>query len=46
MDQLTNSKGMILDDFELIEQLKISKEISKAVEEKIIQSIKKEKEID
>jgi len=32
---LTNSRGMILDDIELIESLKISKEIAKAVSEKI-----------
>ena len=31
LDLLTNSKGMILDDIELIESLKISKEIAKAV---------------
>ena len=35
LDQLTNSRGMILDDVELIESLKISKEIAKAVGDKI-----------
>jgi len=36
LDLLTNSRGMILDDIELIESLKISKEIARAVSEKII----------
>jgi dynein heavy chain len=35
LDLLTNSRGMILDDIELIESLKISKEIAKAVSDKI-----------
>jgi len=35
LDLLTNSRGMILDDIELIESLKISKEIAKAVGDKL-----------
>jgi len=46
LDLLTNSKGMILDDIELIESLKISKEIAKAVSDKIIISEKKQEELD
>jgi len=38
---LTNSRGMILDDIELIESLKISKEIARAVSDKILVSEKK-----
>jgi len=45
LDLLTNSKGMILDDIELIESLKISKEIAKAVSDKIIVSEKKQEEL-
>lgn len=45
LDILTNSRGMILDDIELIESLKISKEIGKAVNEKITSSLIKEEEI-
>jgi dynein heavy chain len=41
LDLLTNSRGMILDDIELIESLKISKEIARAVSEKLIASEKK-----
>ena len=41
LDLLTNSRGMIIDDIELIESLKISKEIAKAVSDKIIVSEKK-----
>jgi dynein heavy chain len=41
LDLLTNSRGMILDDIELIESLKISKEIAKAVSDKIIVGEKK-----
>ena len=41
LDLLTNSRGMILDDIELIESLKISKEIARAVSDKIIVSEKK-----
>ena len=41
LDLLTNSRGMILDDVELIESLKISKEIARAVSDKIIVSEKK-----
>jgi dynein heavy chain len=41
LDLLNNSKGMILDDIELIESLKISKEIAKAVSDKIVISEKK-----
>jgi len=41
LDLLTNSRGMILDDIELIESLKISKEIAKAVSDKIIVSERK-----
>ena len=41
LDLITNSRGMILDDIELIESLKISKEIAKAVSDKIIVSEKK-----
>jgi dynein heavy chain len=41
LDLLTNSRGIILDDIELIESLKISKEIAKAVSDKIIVSEKK-----
>ena len=40
-----NSRGIILDDVELIESLKVSKEISKAVNDKIIISVKKEEEL-
>jgi len=36
---------MILDDIELIESLKISKEIAKAVNDKLVVSLKKEEEI-
>lgn len=35
LDILTSSRGFILDDIELIENLKISREISKSVTEKI-----------
>ena len=45
LELLTNSRGMILDDIELIESLKVSKEIAKAVNDKIIASMKKEEEI-
>ena len=45
LDLLTNSRGMILDDIELIESLKISKEIAKAVNDKLVVSLKKEEEI-
>ena len=45
LDLLTNSRGMILDDIELIESLKISKEIAKAVSEKILVSEKKHEEL-
>ena len=45
LDLLTNSRGMILDDIELIESLKISKEIARAVSEKIIVSEQKQKEL-
>ena len=41
LDLLTNSRGMILDDIELIQSFKISKEIAKAVSDKIIVSEKK-----
>ncbi|MFO0131888.1 MAG: hypothetical protein ACK52J_05395 [bacterium] len=41
LDLLTNSRGMILDDIELIESLKISKEIARAVSDKILVSEKK-----
>jgi len=41
LDLLNSSKGMILDDIELIESLKISKEIAKAVSDKIVISEKK-----
>ena len=41
LDLLTNSRGIILDDIELIESLKISKEIAKAVNDKLIASVKK-----
>ena len=41
LDLLTNSRGMILDDIELIESLKISKEIARAVSDKIVVSEKK-----
>jgi hypothetical protein len=36
LDILSASRGMILDDIELIDNLRISKEISKAVNEKIL----------
>ena len=36
LDLLTNSKGMILDDVDLIENLKISKKTANAVKEKIV----------
>lgn len=39
---LTSSRGMILDDSELIDQLKISKEVTKAMKDKILQSESKE----
>ena len=45
LDLLNNSKGMILDDIELIESLKISKEIAKAVSDKIVISEKKQEEL-
>ena len=45
LDLLNNSRGIILDDIELIESLKVSKEIAKAVNDKIINSMKKEEEI-
>ena len=45
LDILSASRGMILDDIELIDNLRISKEISKAVNEKILQSMKKEEEV-
>ena len=45
LDLLTNSRGMILDDIELIESLKISKEIARAVGDKIIVSEKKQEEL-
>jgi len=45
LDLLTNSRGIILDDIELIESLKISKEIAKAVNDKLIASVKKQEEI-
>ena len=45
LDLLTNSRGMILDDIELIESLKISKEIARAVSEKLIASEKKQIEL-
>ena len=41
LDILNTSKGNILDDIELIESLKVSKEIGKAVNEKITSAIKK-----
>ena len=42
---MTNSRGMILDDIELIESLKISKEIARAVSDKILVSEKKQEEL-
>ena len=36
LDLLTNSRGMILDDIELIDSLRISKEIATAVSEKLV----------
>ena len=45
LDLLTNSRGMILDDVELIESLKISKEIAKAVNDKLLVSVKKKVEL-
>jgi dynein heavy chain len=45
LDLLQNSRGMLLDDVELIEQLKVSKEVSKAIQDKIVQSEIKEKDI-
>ena len=45
LDLLTNSRGMILDDIELIESLKISKEIAKAVSDKIVISEKKQEDL-
>ena len=45
LDLLTNSRGMILDDIELIESLKISKEIARAVGDKIVVSEKKQEEL-
>jgi dynein heavy chain len=45
LDLLTSSRGMILDDIELIESLKISKEIAKAVNDKLIASVKKKVEL-
>jgi dynein heavy chain len=45
LDLLTSSRGMILDDIELIESLKISKEIATAVNDKLIASVKKKVEL-
>ena len=45
LDLLNNSRGIILDDIELIESLKVSKEITKAVNDKIRVSLKKENEL-
>ena len=45
LDLLTNSRGMILDDIELIESLKISKEIARAVSDKILVSERKQEEL-
>ena len=45
LDILSSSRGMILDDVELIDNLRISKEISKTVIEKIQQTMKKEEEL-
>ena len=45
LDLLTSSRGMILDDIELIESLKISKEIAKAVNDKLIVSERKKVEL-
>ena len=45
LDLLTSSRGMILDDIELIESLKISKEIAKAVNDKLIVSVRKKVEL-
>jgi dynein heavy chain len=42
---LNNSRGIILDDIELIESLKVSKDITKAVNDKIKVSSKKEEEL-
>ena len=36
LDLLTNSRGMILDDIELIDSLRISKEIATEVSEKLV----------
>ena len=42
LDLLNNSRGMILDDVELIESLKVSKEITKTINDKINIAMKKE----
>jgi len=39
LNLLTSSRGMILDDIELIESLKISKEIAKAANDKLKASV-------
>lgn len=45
LELLNNSRGVILDDIELIESLRVSKQITKAVNEKIKVSIKKEEQL-
>ena len=45
LDQLNNSKGIILDDIELIESLKVSKEINKAVNENINTCVRKQEKL-
>ncbi len=46
LELLTSSKGMILDDVELIENLKLSKKTSESVKEKITEAEAKKIEIE
>ena len=46
LELLTSSKGMILDDVELIENLKLSKKTSDIVKEKILEAEIKKIEIE
>jgi len=46
LELLTSSKGMILDDVELIENLKLSKKTSDIVKEKITEAEEKRVEIE
>lgn len=46
LELLNNSKGMILDDVDLIENLKLSKETAEIVKQKIQEGEEKQVEID